>query len=848
MKLTHFFMFAGLFFSLSIVALPEKNHLPAPKNVSLDAANPVLFGGNYIVYQNRKIELNEHTFFIDGNMTAAEALKHSYVFRSLNEAVSHLKDGTIDCPMTLYIAPYVYWIDNPDDPAVRTPQGRNEPIGLKVKCNYLTLSGLTENPRNVVLASNRGQMEGAVGNFTMFLFDGDNLSVNNLTMGNYCNVDLDYPLFPSLNRKMRMPAITQAQLAFCTGDRIQAHNVHFISRLNLCPLVGGKRTLFGGCHFESTDDALCSTGLYLNCDFDFYGSKPFYATAETGSVLLNCDFHVCSADRQYLVKAESPVVLVDCRYHADSPVFIGWTQDPTGNVKCYQSNVSLNGTPILVNADRPELTVDMTGKSLMNAYKVEFQGKTIYNTYNLLRGDDDWDPMHVKSFLKEAEENLKENLTNIPVCLKLESTSGEIRTGGKEVVMKAVALRFGGYACDAKQCTWAVTGPDSALVSLEQTDGSRNQVISTSNQDETANVMIKAFTSEGLEASTVLSVSPSLLQAPEFLSMPKLKLGNGGRMNLLYSLDLAGRKDCSFISWYRCSDSKGNNAVLVSVSRLNHPESFYELSGGDIGYYLMAKISSRHVRSLVGKEVVCIYPKRIRKKDVPERNTLETDFRNFPTDYQPRIISGFWTVDGYKPVDTKDYDWEPNPQNSWYYGTGFDAAEGTGLMQANRGARLLYTPLPGTYGDMKLTLDVDPCKQLGQGFGSATGQYMDICIKFDTRTLTGYAVRIIRTTKYHNAVDFVLVKYQNGIVSALSAPVSATCYRAHCHIEVSVRGTLFEAHAVTTASPMKDAKLPNKADLQASVEPSIFGGIGIQHTGSNGPSATMLHSLKVEWK
>ena len=76
--------------------------------------------------------------------------------------------------------------------------------------------------------------------------------------------------------------------------------------------------------------------------------------------------------------------------------------------------------------------------------------------------------------------------------------------------------------------------------------------------------------------------------------------------------------------------------------------------------------------------------------------------------------------------------------------------------------------IEGRYGDMKITLNVDPSKTAGQGFGSATGQYMDICIKFDTRTLTGYALRIIRTTKYSNAVDFMLMKYEEGRTTAIS--------------------------------------------------------------------------------
>ena len=91
-------------------------------------------------------------------------------------------------------------------------------------------------------------------------------------------------------------------------------------------------------------------------------------------------------------------------------------------------------------------------------------------------------------------------------------------------------------------------------------------------------------------------------------------------------------------------------------------------------------------------------------------------------------------------------------------------------MQQQKGARLLYTPLDGQYKNMDITLNVDPAKTAGQGFGSATGQYLDLYIKFDTQTLTGYALRIIRTTKYSNAVDFQLMKYENGIATPISEP------------------------------------------------------------------------------
>jgi len=102
--------------------------------------------------------------------------------------------------------------------------------------------------------------------------------MENLTVGNYCNVDLDYKLISPLSRKRCSDTITQAQLLHCDGDKIAAVNCHFISRLNANPVISDSRVLMYQCHIESTDDALNATTVHLECDFDFYGNRPIYDT------------------------------------------------------------------------------------------------------------------------------------------------------------------------------------------------------------------------------------------------------------------------------------------------------------------------------------------------------------------------------------------------------------------------------------------------------------------------------------------------------------------------------------------------------------------------------------------
>lgn len=840
-------------------------------------------------HQGKSLQTGPQTFYVDAALSETLASPHSpYLFRSLRDALRAAEEKP---GITLYIAPGVYWIDNPDDDEVRQPlPGENIPYGMKLKVNNLRLIGLTTHPQEVIIASNRGQTLGAVGNFTMLHFDGDDIHVENLTFGNYCNVDLVYPLNEKLNRKKRSETIVQAQLIICNSDRVVARNCHFISRLNSCPFAGARRALFDNCYFECTDDALCGTGVYLNSRFTFFSGKPFYSTQGTGAVFLNCDIHSLTRGRQYLVKVGSPVSMVDCRWTSEDPdLFIGWTQDPTDDLRSYQYNLTLNGKPLFIDHNRPWLTVDMAGKPVLNAYrlvmpKALFGGPTatgdtvIYNLCNLLAGYDDWDPTHQKPLLKKLSKQTGTALskwTDKAIRMVLSLRKAEIETGVDSVLIKDSWLRYGTKAqFDGKiiksSTLWRVSPEDSAYVELKKSNNGSCLVKGTNNSEKTRTVNVTAYGGNtGLEAACVVTVKPRFLEAPAFIRKPSIKTdvaegnlhaeGNRNRYandnrssqrQLLadYQLDLQGRADQSLITWYRCTDAAGSNAIPVAVSRLNEPKRTYTLSPADNGYYIKVSVSPKHLRCHAGRAESAITSKPV--SYAYKKYSISTDFQDFPTDYQPRVLPGFWTVDGYKPADTQEFNWTPDPQHSWIYGKGVDgAAHATGLLQAAKGARLLYTPVEDTCQDMQVILTVDPCKTAGQGFGSATGQYMDVYIKFDTRTLTGYGLRIIRTTKHDKAVDFLLMRYENGIATPISQAVSSICYRTGCTLVLSVRGNRFSVRAETSTplpAPHKP-ELTKTVDLEADIIPNAYGGTGIQHTGSTGASATMLRNMVIKW-
>ena len=826
----------------------------------MDSSDPVEFGGTYIKYQGETIQLSETAIYLDGSLSDELAAQYPYVYNDITKALSAdaLKNGTADKPMTVYVAPYVYWIDDPAaTDTVQKTEGYSVPYGMVVNSEYLTIKGLTGNPDNVVLAGNRGQSHASNGNYTMFRFNcAGALTVKNITIGNYCSVDLDYPLMSELNQAKRTETITQAQLADVSGDKMFADNCNFISRLNLDPINGASRSLYNNCHFESTDDALNANAVYVGCDFDFYGNRPLYSSYGTGSTFLGCTFNckilnVEAEPTQFFTKEGGTITVVDCVYNSNLsvPISIGWTKTPSTSLKCYQSNIIHNGQSITIGGEGAKETVDMTGKSVLDAYKVVSGGKTYYNTYNLLKGSDDWDPLGVRDVIKATGQD------TVATQLSITSDVTEIESGKETASIGGTVNYFYGTNDTTQKITYSVSDEDKAYVKLTDNGDGTCKVEGTNNDDQTRKVIINASTESGLEAAVGITVKPSKIEAPAFTKAPVITNDGQGSLKVDYSLDLGSREDMSAISWYRCTDAEGSNPILVAVTRNDSPEYTYKLTAGDVGYYIMAKVESKNIRSDYGTPVNTVYDKAIGVKDVRSKN-LSTDFSNFPNIKQSEIKAGFWTVDYNRPADTESFgSWQgADTEEPWKYGTTGNGCVGAGLYEGTQGSRIMYTPVEGTYGDMSLELVVDPAKTAGQGFGSA-GQYMDVLLKFDTSTLTGYGLRIVRTKASSNAVTFVLVKYDNGTVTEISDEVIASCYATGCTISLKVEGNKLTAHVETPTEQLADQATkgyPHVVDLTADIATNSFGGVAIQHTGTTGAggwqNTTMLHNLNVTWE
>ena len=127
-------------------------------------------------------------------------------------------------------------------------------------------------------------------------------------------------------------------------------------------------------------------------------------------------------------------------------------------------------------------------------------------------------------------------------------------------------------------------------------------------------------------------------------------------------------------------------------------------------------------------------------------------------------------------------------------------------------------------------------------------------IKFDTLSLTGYGVRVIRTAEASDGVRFVPVQYDHGKVRYLSEGVLTSCYYTGCEIMLTAEGQQMRIHGESKALGATERKCGYEAvvDMAVEVDDNPYGGIAIWHTGTPGTggwqNTTMLHFLEVSLK
>lgn len=743
-----------------------------------------LFGAFFLV----SLSVSAQTVIrLDTNAVSHDGMKRIY-----NNALDAFKAIPEHGTTILEVMPGVYWLDDPDAPKVRTaPSGL--PFAVTIQTDSLIIRGLSGIPENTVFAVNRGQTQGAIGNYTMIHFIGKYVEAEGVTFGNYCNVDLVYPNKPELSRQARAKAIVQAQLAICERtETVRMTNCRFISRLNLCPFVGARRAFFTDCHFECTDDALNGAAFYNHCSFHFYSSKPFYATATTGAIFYDCDIHTRLADKQFLTKAGGPVTMINTRWYAPSDSLrIMWSNDDKPYYVCYAAGNTLNGRPLNIDSQRPWRTVNSADP--MHKYLIPDPALT--NHYPPLG-------MELPVFyrivewgqpLSDAERSFETNYFRVNPSFRPISDTIQIEHDGLRGIAE---VNIDG------QVYWA----PSFLVAPKLT-----------------------------RKKDMLKVSYKLADDPA----PKNKETN---------------IDNSLITWYKVRDDgriipirQGRVGEVADIDRM-------EIYGEEAFVSVMPKYLDTETGHYYEARAYLETPhKKLQDKPL----LVDTDFKDVPCrpaeDYS---MTDCWMMDCFKPADTAAHDWKAdNSTPAWRYGTVPDGAVGEGLVTASRGARLWYTPSTKADDNIKLEIWADPCKTAGQGFGSATAQYFDVGIAFDRTTLSGYVLRIERTPQFDRAVTFTIYKYDHGQTMPVSNSIPSSCFKTGFHLVITRKDGILHVRAERKPDGVTDGNGTTSAatdtnDVLPAVElsaeaPAYGNSIYMQHTGTTGASSLMLHRLRL---
>jgi len=747
-----------------------------------------------------------YDYLVDGNLPQDDPAAKK--FKTLQAAYEAAPAGTEAKPTVIGIMPNVYQIPGP---AARGPS-------LSIRKNYITLLGLTNNRRTVVLADNRGLMQGAEDDGYLIDVNATGFTAKNLTIINYCNTDYEYPGDPSKNLTKRSDVITQAVALQASGDKHVYENVALLGRLDTM-FLRTTRSYFKNVYIEGTDDWMGGGQISVWEDCTLLYPTGSGVMSASGIVFFNCTFEATRGMRFYKAEfrgAERPNVLIDCVVPVDSArARVTWVR---GLAAPRPSQLSLTYHTKDANG-HPAVIYDSTVGPPAFTYSRELsdQERPAFNPWNLLRAApnapaDDWDPAGVKS---KYEANGQGNL---PFRIALIGGSPSIRTGGP-------GATIGATVTPARADPTIIWSTKSDLISLSRTTGTNVVVTGSNTTDQAQWVPVTANATNGFHVTAHVYVEPKYSDPPAVTAAPTVNPPADGMATVSYSLELGGKQDQSLVSWFICDTAAGTNPRKVAVSRGNQPLKSLPLTHGYVGKYLKVTIQPKHSLSDPGPELSAVSAKPVAATDI-RSTTVSPNFRNFVSETNDTYVSGLWTVLG-----------------TWAVVSGDDYVNGYGI-RPSTAAWLLYQQ-DADCGDMQVDL-VMASEKAGQGFsvpGSPADSgprnlHADMYIKFDPRTKNGYALRIWRTTQSASKCMFQLYKIENGAGSPLNdRQVLSGVFKTTTHMTLKVTGTTL------TVSASNDVDNEPLA-LEGTIAPNRFGGAGVYWPGG---SSTIYSRIEISY-
>jgi len=732
-----------------------------------------------------------YDYLVDGNLAQDDPVAKK--FKTVQAAYEAAPAGTEEKPTVIGIRPNVYQLPGG---APRTPS-------LSIRKNYITFLGLTNNRRAVVLADNRGLMQGADDDGYIIDVSATGFTAKNLTILNYCNTDYEYPGDPAKNLHKRSDVITQAVALQAAGDKHVYENVALLSRLDTM-FLRTTRSYFKNVYIEGTDDWMGGGQISV-----WENSTLVYPTGRgvmsaSGIIFFNCRFEAARGMQFYKAEfrsAERPNVLINCTLPANSSRSpVAWVR---GRAAPRPNQYSLTYHVTDANGKSAIIRDSSVGPPAFT-YSRELSERELpaFNPWNLLRAApnapaDDWDPAGLRAKYESAGQG------NLVYRMALTGGAPSIRTGGPGATIGATVMPV--RAADPA-VSWSTR---SNLISLSRTTGPDVLVIGQNATSQAEWVAVNASAANGFYVTAYVYVEPKYIDPPAITAGPTLKEPANGFIAVDYTLHLGGKEDQSLITWSVCDDATGTNGRKIAVSRGDQPLKALALTPGDVGKYVAVAIEPKHRISDPGPEVRVIATEPITAKDIRSA-TVAPNFKNFVAETNPTYVNGRWTVLG-----------------TWTIVAGDNFANGYGIHPTTPGS-LLYQQ-DADCGDMQVEVLMAPEKTEGTGFSvpgspddnGTRNLHADVYIKYDPRTRNGYALRFWRTTQSTAKCMFQLYKLENGVGTPLNdQQVLSGVFKPTTRLTLKVTGTTLTVNASNNVDE-------EVLTLKGTITPNRFGGAGV---------------------
>ena len=270
---------------------------------------------------------------------------------------------------------------------------------MQVTKNYITLLGLTDDRRKVVLADNRGNKEGATNNGYIFDVNATGFTMMNLTV-----VQL---LQPGLRVSRRPREKPQDALAGhhpgrrdpdAEGDKHVYSHVAFLSRLDTT-FIRTTRSYFTNVFVEGTDDFIGggAVGVWENSEVYFPTGNGVMSAS--GIAFIHTVFRAARG-LEFYKGFRNPVALIRCTMPVNTPqspvAWMVWKAAVRQNLYSltYQTKDAKGHPAVLYDSIVGPHTFTLSRE-------LSAREAAAFNPWNLLRatpggGADDWDPAGVR--------------------------------------------------------------------------------------------------------------------------------------------------------------------------------------------------------------------------------------------------------------------------------------------------------------------------------------------------------------------------------------------------------------------------------------------------------------------